>query len=103
MSRGWESKSVEGMIDDRDNRPKHREPEKTPEEMAFEKKRYGLELSRTGVLNDLEKATNPRYRAQLEAALRHLDGQMAELESTAGKTGSKKRGGKDQKKSGGNE
>ena len=102
MSRGWESKSVEGMMDDRDNRPKHREPERTPEEMAFEKKRYGLELSRKGVLNDLEKATNPRHRAQLEAALRHLDGQMAELVAPAVKTGSKKRGGEGKKEPGGN-
>ena len=80
MSRGWEVKSVQGMMDDHDNRPKRREPERTPEQMAHEKKRYGLELSRTGVRNDLEKATNPRHRAQLEAALRYLDGQLAELE-----------------------
>ncbi|MBL8240149.1 MAG: hypothetical protein JNM66_22200 [Bryobacterales bacterium] len=81
MSRGWENKSVQGMMDDHDNRPKHREPEKTEEQLAFEKKRYGLELSRKGVLNDLEKATNPRHRAQLEAALAHLDGQIKELGS----------------------
>jgi len=67
------------MMDDHDNRPKHREPEKSPEQIEYEKKKYGLELSRKGVLNDLEKATNPRHRAQLEAALRHLDGQLAEL------------------------
>ncbi len=79
MSRGWEVKSVQGMMDDHDNRPKRREPERTPEQMAYEKKRYGLELSRTGVRNDLEKATNPRHRAQLEAALRYLEGQLAEL------------------------
>jgi len=102
MSRGWESKSVQGMMDDHDNRPKQRESERTPEEMAFEKKRYGLELSRKGVLNDLEKATNPRRRAQLEAALRHLDGQMTELVAPAIKTGSKKRGGQNQKEPGGN-
>jgi hypothetical protein len=83
MSRGWESKSVEGMKDDHDNRPKRPAPERTPEQITFEKKRYGLELSRKGVLNDLEKATNPRRRAQLEAALRHLDGQMADLEAVA--------------------
>ena len=79
MSRGWENKSVQGMMDDHDNRPKHREPEKSTEELALEKKRYGLELSRKGVLNDLAKATNPRHRAQLEAALAHLDQQLAAL------------------------
>ena len=86
MSRGWEVKSVQGMMDDHDNRSMHREPERTPEQIAVEKKRYGLELSRKGVLNDLAKATNPRHRAQLEAALRHLDGRLeaADAEGKAG-------------------
>jgi hypothetical protein len=99
MSRGWENKSVQGMMDDHDNRPKRRERERTPEEMAFEKKRYRLELSRKGVLNDLERATNPRHKAQLEAALRHLDGQMAELLQSAQQigTGSEERSSGDQK------
>ena len=79
MARGWENKAVESMMDDHDNRPKHRQPEKTPEELALEKKRYSLELSRKGVWNELERATNPRHRAQLEAALRHLDEQLAAL------------------------
>jgi hypothetical protein len=81
MARGWENKAVESMMDDHDNRPKHRAPEKTPEQIAFEKQRYALELSRTGVRNDLEKATHPRHRAQLEAALQHLDARIEALES----------------------
>ncbi len=83
MSRGWENKSVQGMMDDHDNRPKHREPEKSAEQLAWEKKKYGLELSRKGVLNDLERASHPRQRAQLEAALQHLDAQLAALELVA--------------------
>jgi hypothetical protein len=79
MSRGWENKSVQGMMDDHDNRPKRPPPDRTPEQIAYEKKKYGLELSRTGVINDLARATNPRQRAQLEAALQHLDGQLAAL------------------------
>jgi hypothetical protein len=86
MSRGWENKSVQGMMDDHDNRPKHRAPERTAEQIAYDKKRYGLELSRTGVVNDLSKATNPRQRAQLEEALRHLDGQLAALEKSLGQS-----------------
>ena len=83
MSRGWENKSVQGMMDDHDNRPKKREPEKTAEQLAFEKKKYGLELSRKGVSNDLERANHPRQRAQLEAALQHLDAQLAALDLVA--------------------
>lgn len=83
MSRGWENKSVQGMMDDHDNRPKHREPERSPAQIALDKKRYGLTLSRKGVLNDLERASHPRQREQLEAALRHLDDQLAALPEKA--------------------
>ncbi len=79
MARGWENKAVESMMDDHDNRSKRREPEKSPEQMEFEKREYSLELTRKGVLNDLERATNPRHRAQLEAALRHVEAQLREL------------------------
>jgi hypothetical protein len=60
MARGWENKSVESMMDDHDNRPKERQPERTAEEMALEQKHASLALSRTGVLNDLAQATHPR-------------------------------------------
>ena len=79
MARGWENKAVESMMDDHDTRSKRREPEKSPEQMEFEKREYSLELTRKGVLNDLERATNPRHRAQLEAALRHVEAQLREL------------------------
>jgi hypothetical protein len=36
-------------------------------------------LTRKRVVHDLETATHPRYRAQLEAALAHLDAQIARL------------------------
>lgn len=83
MARGWENKAVESMMDDHDNRPKHREPERSPEQIAYDKKRGALELSRRGVENDLARATHPRHRAQLEAALAHLDGQLAALARSA--------------------
>ncbi|HWE53130.1 MAG TPA: hypothetical protein VG273_25285 [Bryobacteraceae bacterium] len=38
-----------------------------------------LQLSRTRVLKDLGAAMNPRYRAQLEAALKHLDAKLSAL------------------------
>jgi hypothetical protein len=83
MARGWENKAVESMMDDHDNRSKRREPEKSPQQLEFEKKEYSLELARKGVLNDLERATNPRHRAQLEAALRHVETQLRELGRSA--------------------
>jgi hypothetical protein len=44
------------------------------------RKRESLLLSRTRVLHDLEHAHNPRYREILQAALKHLDGKLSELE-----------------------
>ena len=83
MSRGWENKSVQGMMDDHDNRPRRPEPQKSPEQLAFEKKLYSLELSRKGVVNDLARATHPAHRALLTAALAHIDAELAKLNSAA--------------------
>jgi hypothetical protein len=44
------------------------------------RERERLELSRTRVLHDLDTATNPRYRAMLEASLQFLDQKLAELD-----------------------
>lgn len=44
----------------------------SPQEMRIRTERESLELSRTRVRKDLESATHPRRREQLEAALRHL-------------------------------
>lgn len=43
------------------------------------RRRDVLELSRKKVLSDLESTANPRYKATLEAALKHLDKQIAAL------------------------
>ena len=53
--------------------------EKTPEDLAREHERRGLELSRTRIANDLQNATHPNHRKSLEAALAHLDKKIAEL------------------------
>jgi hypothetical protein len=72
MARGWESKSVEQQQEmvTSDGRAKAR---LTPEEIAAEKRREALRLSRRWVLQQLEVATNPRHREMLEAALAELD------------------------------
>lgn len=80
MARGWESKSVEELRETAET--KKEEPgtrARTPEEMERHRERAGLELSRKKVLHDLENATNPRYRASLEAALKFLEEKIAAL------------------------
>jgi hypothetical protein len=80
MSRGWESKSVEFQMEEAEaRRNATRATPPSAEQMRLESERRSLELSRTRVLKDIETATNPRRRTQLEAALHHLDAKLAEL------------------------
>jgi hypothetical protein len=78
MARGWESKSVESQIEDRESRREQRGA-LTPEEREIQQKREGLELSRKRILHDLEAARSPVRRQPLELALAFLDGELAKL------------------------
>jgi hypothetical protein len=80
MARGWESKAVEDQVESVAAKPfRAGYPPRTPEQIARQKEREGLELSRTKILNDLEAATNPRHRESLEAALKHLEEKLAAI------------------------
>lgn len=80
MARGFESKSVQDQWQEaeaaRDARKRRR---KTDEEVQLEKKQESLQLSRTRILNELEAATSAPRKAQLKAALKHLDAELAKL------------------------
>lgn len=56
-----------------------KKPKLSAEESARAQQRESLMLSRTRVVHDLERAQNPRYRATLEAALKHLDEKLLAL------------------------
>jgi hypothetical protein len=81
MARGWESKSVEDQIGDaqaeKDARSK---PFLSPEERERQTRKQSLLLSRSQILSRLKLARNALYRAQLEAALTHVDAQLKEFE-----------------------
>jgi hypothetical protein len=80
MARGWESKSVESQIDAQEaRRPKG--PQPTLEQIAKQRESDALQLQRTRILHDLAKATNPRYRQTLNAALAHLDRRIEQLKT----------------------
>ena len=81
MARGWESKSVEmqqSEVPDRESKPAIR---LTPEQIAKERKRQGLSLSRSRILQQLAVAQNARHREMLQKALQHVDAQLAQLSS----------------------
>jgi len=44
-----------------------------------ERQRNSLLLQRSRILQEMQNAANPRFRAQLEAALAHLDAELARL------------------------
>jgi hypothetical protein len=80
MARGWESKSVESQIESAEARAELAKlPRLTPEETERKQQRESLLLTRVRVVHDLESSKNPRYRATLEAALKHLDDKIAAL------------------------
>lgn len=80
MARGWESKSIESQIESAEARRSTRVAQLSIEHLQRTRERESLQLSRIRVLHDLERATNPRYRETLSAALRHLDEKLALLE-----------------------
>jgi hypothetical protein len=81
MARGWESKSVEDQQqaataakDARDER------RLTPQQRQQQTQKQSLLLSRAQTVSRLKSVTNPKYRAQLELALRDLDEQLREFD-----------------------
>ena len=82
MARGWESKSVEDQINEREAAAGRAAGERklTPAEVEHRTKREGIVLARSHTLAELESTHNDRYRALLERTLAHLDSQLADLD-----------------------
>ena len=78
MSRGWESKDVESQ---QEMKEAERRAASVKRKSAEDLERESLLLTRTRVLHDLERARHPRLKAQVEAALRHLDEKLKTLGS----------------------
>jgi len=83
MARGWESKSIESQIESAESRKSAPRAAAAAASNSAQtertRQRESLLLSRTRILNDLERATHPRHRETLNAALKHLDDKLSEL------------------------
>ena len=80
MARGWESKSVEDQISERESAGDDQaRPKRSPEEIERQSKREGLELARTRTLASLQGACGAKYRGHLERVLADLEKQLAGL------------------------
>jgi hypothetical protein len=80
MARGWESKAVEGQVQDlEDNGSKRPNRQLTSAQVESHRRKQVLLLSRSRVQKDLQASTDPRYREQLNRALADLDAQIAKF------------------------
>jgi hypothetical protein len=79
MARGWESKSVEEQQAEASTSRKAPRRPLSPEELVRQQKCQGLTMARRNVLEQLERASNPRHREMLQSALAELDAQIARL------------------------
>jgi len=80
VARGWESKSVEEQINERQaesESPEKQEPGRRETEQRT--RREGIRLARSRTLTALESTHDDRYRALLERTLAHLDSELAKL------------------------
>lgn len=77
MARGWESKSVESQMEDAAAR-RARARAVPPKQAGTlqQARRRALELDLVRVRGELSRCSNPRFRALLEAELRHLEAEL---------------------------
>jgi len=79
MARGFESKAVESNRQDAEEERAARGRQRPDvHEIERRQKREGLELSRRRILHEIETA-DERRRVSLQAALAHLDGELAKI------------------------
>ncbi|MGB8541069.1 MAG: hypothetical protein WCD49_05470 [Candidatus Acidiferrales bacterium] len=83
MARGWESKAVEGQVQEFESKESRTQKlQLTREQLEIRRKIEILLLSRARVEKVLQSSENARYREQLNSALKDLDAQLAKLKST---------------------
>ena len=82
MARGWESKSVEDQMQEKEAAAADASRQKlSAEDAQLKAKREGLQMARTRTLSSLQAACDTRYRAHLERVLADLDAQLRALET----------------------
>ena len=80
MARGWESKSVEEQINNRQAESETLGKKKSSRlEIEQNSKRESMRLARSRTTKELQSTQDKRYRALLERTLAHLDSELAKL------------------------
>ena len=80
MARGWESKAVEGQVQEFESKESRTQRRQLSQDQKEIKRKIEiLLLSRARVEKELQSSENPRYREQLNRALIDLDAQIVKL------------------------
>jgi hypothetical protein len=80
MARGWESKAVEGQVQERETKEDRKNKKQVSQDQVEVRRQRGiLMLSRAQVETQLQGAQAQRYREQLTRALADIDSQLAKL------------------------
>jgi hypothetical protein len=80
MARGWESKGVEGQVQERETKEDRKNKRQLSQDQVEVRRQRGiLMLSRARVEIQLQGAQAERYREQLTRALADIDSQLAKL------------------------
>ena len=84
MARGWESKAVEGQVQEFQSKEERKNKKQLSQDQVETRRQSEvLLLSRARVEKQLQSSQDPRYREQLTRALADLDSQLAKLSATA--------------------
>lgn len=83
MAKGWESKAVEGQVQEFEEREQGKSKKQlSPADLELQRRRKVLILARTRVQTELEQVENPRYREQLTRALADIESQLSAIRDT---------------------
>jgi len=80
MARGWESKAIADQIEEEESRRQQASKvETTPEQRDLKERLDSLKLSRSRLLQQLERATHPRHRNVLLTGLKAVEKEIEEV------------------------
>jgi hypothetical protein len=81
MARGWESKAVADQIEEGESRQQNaRKPADTPEQRKLKEQLESLKLSRSRLLQQLERAKHPAHRDVLLNGLKAIEKEIEEVQ-----------------------
>lgn len=79
MARGWESKSVEDQLEERERAKREAVAPVSTEAPEYRQRRETLQLTRSQLLNQIKAARSDAHRQMLERSLRAIDEELKAL------------------------